>query len=219
MRYPAPHTEGATVRRAFTLIEILAVVAIIAVLAALLFPVFTKARERAKCTQCISNLHQIGTGLTLYIDDFDGTYPWAYDADWVARYGKRPALRQTMSAYVQSQAIWQCPSDMGDVIDPLDPWYTDSTPFRADTKCLASYGYLGVGAPDEYGRLAGYQASRVKKPTTAVLCFELRPWHDRFRVGRNWDRSPALQNVLHCDGHVDRRTHAQLDYDQVDGVS
>ena len=47
-------------RRAFTLIELLVVIAIIAILAAILFPVFAKAREKARQASCLSNLKQIG---------------------------------------------------------------------------------------------------------------------------------------------------------------
>lgn len=57
------------VRRAFTLIELLVVIAIIALLAAILFPVFAQAREKARQTQCMSNLRQIGLGVLQYAQD------------------------------------------------------------------------------------------------------------------------------------------------------
>jgi prepilin-type N-terminal cleavage/methylation domain-containing protein len=62
-------------RRAFTLIELLVVIAIIAILAAILFPVFAQARDKARQSSCLSNLKQIGTGLYLYLQDYDETYP------------------------------------------------------------------------------------------------------------------------------------------------
>ena len=62
----SPSYTGSVRRRAFTLIELLVVIAIIAILAALLFPVFSRAKEAAKKTQCMSNLKQIGAAITLY---------------------------------------------------------------------------------------------------------------------------------------------------------
>jgi prepilin-type N-terminal cleavage/methylation domain-containing protein len=62
-------------RRAFTLIELLVVIAIIAILAAILFPVFAQAKEAAKKTACLSNIKQMGTGMQLYLADFDDVYP------------------------------------------------------------------------------------------------------------------------------------------------
>lgn len=59
-------------RRGFTLIELLVVIAIIAILAAILFPVFAKAREKARQTSCASNLKQIDLAFLMYAQDYDG---------------------------------------------------------------------------------------------------------------------------------------------------
>ncbi|MCC7492314.1 MAG: prepilin-type N-terminal cleavage/methylation domain-containing protein [Fimbriimonadaceae bacterium] len=58
-------------RRGFTLIELLVVIAIIAILAAILFPVFAKAREKARQTSCLSNLKQIAMSGLMYVQDSD----------------------------------------------------------------------------------------------------------------------------------------------------
>jgi prepilin-type N-terminal cleavage/methylation domain-containing protein/prepilin-type processing-associated H-X9-DG protein len=73
-------------KKAFTLIELLVVIAIIAILAAILFPVFAQAKEAAKKTQCLSNMKQIGTALTMYTNDADGGYP-TWNACVVDLYG------------------------------------------------------------------------------------------------------------------------------------
>jgi prepilin-type N-terminal cleavage/methylation domain-containing protein len=67
-----PPGERVCGRYAFTLIELLVVIAIIAILAAILFPVFAKARESARNTQCISNLSQLAKAFDMYTYDWDG---------------------------------------------------------------------------------------------------------------------------------------------------
>ena len=89
---------GSTVRVGFTLIELLVVVAIIAILAAILFPVFAQAKLAAKKTACLSNMKQIGLGLKLYGNDYDGEAPLpsahlegsSYSECWI--FGLRPYL-------------------------------------------------------------------------------------------------------------------------------
>ena len=66
-------------RGGFTLIELLVVIAIIALLAAILFPVFSQARERARRSACTSNLKQIGMGVQMYMQDYDGRVPICND--------------------------------------------------------------------------------------------------------------------------------------------
>ena len=64
-------------RRGFTLIELLVVIAIIAILAAILFPVFARAREKARQTTCSSNQRQIAASIQMYVQDHDETFPAA----------------------------------------------------------------------------------------------------------------------------------------------
>ncbi|HSB75430.1 MAG TPA: DUF1559 domain-containing protein, partial [Terriglobales bacterium] len=75
------------------------------ILAAILFPVFAQAREKARTTSCLSNCKQIGTSLRMYLDDYEGAYPFS----WFDRpqYGFDVALYP----YLKNTQIFQCPSN------------------------------------------------------------------------------------------------------------
>lgn len=94
-------------RNGFTLIELLVVIAIIAILAAILFPVFARAREKARQTSCLSNTKQLGLAFMMYAQDYDETLiPLANGGYGVAR---RPWYT-LIQPYIKNEQILVCPS-------------------------------------------------------------------------------------------------------------
>ncbi|MBP8954360.1 MAG: DUF1559 domain-containing protein [Armatimonadetes bacterium] len=89
--------------RGFTLIELLVVIAIIAILAAILFPVFARAREKARQSSCLSNLKQITLAVLMYADDWDETLPY-YQRPWGY------AWYDDIMPYMKNRQILVCPS-------------------------------------------------------------------------------------------------------------
>jgi len=95
------------VRRGFTLIELLVVIAIIAILAAILFPVFARAREKAKQASCQSNVKQLGLAFMMYAQDYDDYLPacGVHNAD-----GTRALWTRLVDPYIKNNQIVNCPT-------------------------------------------------------------------------------------------------------------
>jgi prepilin-type N-terminal cleavage/methylation domain-containing protein len=102
------------IARAFTLVELLVVMAIIAILAALLLPVLGRTKESARATACLSNLHQVGIALQIYVSDSNNKMPVMRDVSTdpaVAATNTFPAIQNVLASQLGNTNVLRCPSD------------------------------------------------------------------------------------------------------------
>ena len=151
--------------RGFTLIELLLVIAIIALLAAILFPVFARAREKARQTACTSNERQLGLALLQYAQDNDENLPAGIAStapgNWWVPIG---GWAGPVYAYVKSVATYQCPDD------PATPYTTGGTTYP-----YVSYSYninlLRVGGSTSVNPSSAL--SLQDAPSRTVMLYEI----------------------------------------------
>lgn len=156
---------GSNTKRAFTLIELLIVIAIIALLSGILFPVFARARDKARQAACASNLKQIGLGLLMYMQDYDDRSPAMENNG-----GNSRGWAGRMYPYVKNTQIFVCPSDQR-ARTGLGTTSVNGTNYA---NYLVSYAYnqsirsATSGTIKEGVSLAGFTA-----PSLTVMLFEL----------------------------------------------
>ncbi len=99
-------------QKGFTLIELLVVIAIIAILAAILFPVFARAREKARQASCLSNIKQLTLGAMMYSQDYDEIIMPGYICSRSSgSHGWWHETNGRIQPYVKNLQIMKCPSE------------------------------------------------------------------------------------------------------------
>ena len=129
-------------RRGFTLIELLVVIAIIAILAAILFPVFARAREKARQASCQSNHKQIALAAIMYCSDYDEKpIPmWCYGIGSLGVPWGRLWWTHQIQPYMKNRQALVCPSIGWDAFHYPRP---DGTLHSGEPGCHR--GRTGVG--------------------------------------------------------------------------
>jgi prepilin-type N-terminal cleavage/methylation domain-containing protein/prepilin-type processing-associated H-X9-DG protein len=176
----------------FTLIELLVVIAIIAILASILFPVFARARAKARQASCMSNMRQLGLAILMYADDADETMPaWSLKGGGPTDPPPPPPAYtwdQQIQAYVRNQQLLYCPDNpYGKFRSYALPRYSSALPLAAFTNVAATALLFEKGGypPGEWQDATGENFNQSK---SAV------PDGNYFHNGG--------KNFLFVDGHV-----------------
>jgi len=204
-------------RRGFTLIELLVVIAIIAILAAILFPVFARAREKARQVACMSNIRQIGVAVWMYVEDYKGVIPWDDLTIGGAPEGTAPTWtwRLMIFPYVQNDQIFVCPTA------PRQNTFDGTFPDYGQT---AGYAINHVHWDNDLGTGAepppGHPVEDIRYPVRCILLtdftgdYSISAWgtqaHGYVHDDPSGTRHNDGCNYLFCDGHVKWQTPTQI---------
>jgi prepilin-type N-terminal cleavage/methylation domain-containing protein/prepilin-type processing-associated H-X9-DG protein len=214
-------------KKGFTLIELLVVIAIIAILAAILFPVFAKAREKARQTSCLSNIKQLGLAFLMYAQDYDERWPAVTLADCFSGTTWLGIVPWTMSVepYIKNTQIFVCPSDgekacmskVSPATSPFDLFFQMRFGFVPATQAEAAALWPESYAANSYlGWANGYGSmAQVNRPSQCFMLTELGKgtygysvWYVQqygYGYAPRWlagNRHNEGRNFTFCDGHA-----------------
>jgi prepilin-type N-terminal cleavage/methylation domain-containing protein len=160
----------------FTLIELLVALGVIAVLAALLLPALSRGKESARSLSCLSNLHQIGIGLQLYVSDSANRLPTMFD--WSSSSTTNsPLINRVLFAQIGSSNVFRCVSDHQGVFEATGSSY--------------SWNFLLNGQDADHLRLLGLDFN----PHQVPLVFDKEEFHKARGAGKG-------KNFLYADQHL-----------------
>jgi len=160
----------------FTLMELLVVIALIATLAGLLLPVLGRAKESGRAAVCLSNLHQIGVALQLYVQDNGNRLPFMRDKSLTTT-NELPSPDVVLTNYLGNFHVLLCPSDRQNLFQSTGSSY--------------SWNSLLNGQDAEHLVALGIQFD----PHQIPLFFD----KDRFHKARGAKKEV---NYLYADGHI-----------------
>ena len=202
-------------RTGFTLIELLVVIAIIAILAAILFPVFARAREKARQASCLSNQKQLGLALMMYTTDYDESYPFSYY--YVNGSGGAGGYYQWSyfcNSYIKNWNIFVCPSDKSRGLVPTNGSVVDGTGFDYQAPHLSYIANeLIMGRPKANFR--SVSSAALQSPSDTIALAEITDYP--YAVGGSSTASGAALKshrpfnfMTAADSNMDGSNHTPL---------